>query len=143
MARHANDAHLHHGRGALPLLAAADPTAELRAAGRRDGDRHGHPRRARACAASRCARRDAVADEIMDAILAEMAAKPGDRVAVLVNSLGATPLMELYILNAACRRAPRRGRPDVHTALVGPYCTSLEMAGASITLMHLDEELTR
>jgi dihydroxyacetone kinase-like protein len=84
-----------------------------------------------------------VADEIMDAILAEMNAASGDRVAVLVNSLGATPLMELYILYA--RVAERLGAAGlaVHKALVGPYCTSLDMAGASITVMHLDDELER
>ncbi|KZM51854.1 dihydroxyacetone kinase subunit DhaK [Labrenzia sp. OB1] len=84
---------------------------------------------------------DAVADEIMDAILAEMAAGAGDEVAVLVNSLGSTPLMELYILYA--RVAERLGEAglNIHTSLVGPYCTSMEMAGASITVMHLDSEL--
>ena len=84
-----------------------------------------------------------VADEIMDALLAEMAAPAGAKVAVLVNSLGSTPLMELYILYA--RVAERLGRANlsVHTALVGPYCTSMEMAGASITLMYLDDELTQ
>lgn len=84
-----------------------------------------------------------VTDEIMDALLAEMAAPAGDEVAVLVNSLGSTPLMELYILYA--RVAERLGAAGlkVHRALVGPYCTSMEMAGASITLMHLDDELKR
>lgn len=84
---------------------------------------------------------DAVVDVIMDAILAEMQPARGDRVAVLVNSLGSTPLMELYIVHR--RVAKRLADADLvqHIALVGPYCTSLEMAGASITLMHLDDEL--
>lgn len=86
---------------------------------------------------------DAVVDEIMDAILAEMQARPGDRVAVLVNSLGSTPLMELYILHARVAQRLAEAGLAVHKALVGPYCTSLEMAGASITVMHLDDELTR
>ncbi len=86
---------------------------------------------------------DAVADEIMDAILAEMAAAPGDEVAVLVNSLGATPLMELYILNARVTARLEAAGLTIHTTLVGPYCTSLDMAGASITIMHLDDELKR
>ena len=84
-----------------------------------------------------------VTDEIMDALLAEMKAKPGDRVAVLVNSLGATPLMELYILYARVAERLSQAGLAVQRALVGPYCTSLDMAGASITLMHLDDELTR
>ncbi|PBC06372.1 dihydroxyacetone kinase subunit DhaK [Mesorhizobium sp. WSM3859] len=84
-----------------------------------------------------------VADEIMDAILAEMNAPAGARVAVLVNSLGATPLMELYILNARIAERLKAAGLVVHKTLVGPYCTSLDMAGASITIMHLDDELQR
>ncbi|WP_090874880.1 dihydroxyacetone kinase subunit DhaK [Bauldia litoralis] len=85
---------------------------------------------------------NAVTDEIVDAILGEMNAKAGDSVAVLVNSLGSTPLMELYIMHA--RVAERLAAADIriHSALVGPYCTSMEMAGASISVMHLDDELT-
>ncbi len=86
---------------------------------------------------------DQVTDEIMDALLAEMQAPPGARVAVLVNSLGATPLMELYILHARVAARLAQAQLDVHLALVGPYCTSLDMAGASVTLMHLDDELAR
>jgi dihydroxyacetone kinase-like protein len=86
---------------------------------------------------------DAVVDEIMDAILAEMGAARGERVAVLVNSLGATPLMELYIMNRRVAQRLAEAGLIVHRTLVGPLCTSLEMAGASITLMHLDEELQR
>ncbi len=84
---------------------------------------------------------DAVVDEIMDAIFFEMDAKPGDRVAVLVNSLGSTPLMELYILHRRVAQRIAAAGLKLHSSLVGPYCTSLEMAGASITLMHLDDEL--
>jgi dihydroxyacetone kinase-like protein len=86
---------------------------------------------------------DAVVDEMMDAILAEMSAARGDRVAVLVNSLGATPLMELYIMNRRVAQRLAKAGLIVHRTLVGPLCTSLEMAGASITVMHLDEELQR
>ncbi len=82
-----------------------------------------------------------VADEIMDAILAEMNATSGDDVAVLVNSLGSTPLMELYILYARVAERLDKAGLNIHTSLVGPYCTSLEMAGASITVMRLDDEL--
>jgi dihydroxyacetone kinase-like protein len=86
---------------------------------------------------------DEIADEIIDAILAEMGAAKGDRVAVLVNSLGATPLMELYILNRRVAQRLAEAGLTIHRTLVGPLCTSLEMAGASITVMHLDEELQR
>ena len=84
---------------------------------------------------------DAIVDEIMDAILAEMDAAPGDRVAVLVNGLGATPLMELYILNRRVAQRLAQAGLTTHRTWVGPYCTALEMAGASITIMHLDDEL--
>ena len=86
---------------------------------------------------------DAVTDAIMDALLAEMRAPPGGRVAVLVNSLGATTLMELYILHARVAAGLAQAQLEVHLALVGPSCTSLDMAGASVTLMHLDDELAR
>ncbi len=85
---------------------------------------------------------DAVADEILDRIFAEMPASRGDRVAVLVNSLGSTPLMELYVMNRRVRRRLDAKGIGVHATWVGHYCTSLEMAGASLTLMLLDRELT-
>jgi dihydroxyacetone kinase-like protein len=84
---------------------------------------------------------DAVTDRLMDRILDEMGAAPGDRVAVLVNGLGSTPPMELYILMRRVRQRLDAAELVIHRALVGNYCTSLEMAGASITLMHLDDEL--
>ncbi|MGP1396829.1 MAG: dihydroxyacetone kinase subunit DhaK [Inquilinaceae bacterium] len=85
---------------------------------------------------------DAVTDDLLDRILAELGAGKGDRVALLVNGLGATPLMELYLMH---RRAARRlidAGIAVHKSFVGEYVTSLEMAGASLTLMRLDDELT-
>lgn len=86
---------------------------------------------------------DGIVDEILDRILGEMAAGPGDRVAVLVNSLGATPLMELYIMNRRVQARLGEAGLATHATWVGNYCTSLEMAGASVTVMHLDDELRR
>ncbi|NYT33725.1 dihydroxyacetone kinase subunit DhaK [Rhizobium sp. WYCCWR 11128] len=86
---------------------------------------------------------DAVTDELMDSILREMKADRGDRVAVLVNSLGSTPMMELYIMMRRVKSRLDDAGLILHTSLVGNYCTSLEMAGASITVMHLDDELQR
>ncbi|MFC6490056.1 dihydroxyacetone kinase subunit DhaK [Nitratireductor sp. GCM10026969] len=86
---------------------------------------------------------DEITDRIMDSIFEEMAPQKGDRVAVLVNSLGATPLMELYIMNRRVHQRLKEAGLSAHKTWVGNYCTSLEMAGASITLMHLDDELTR
>lgn len=83
---------------------------------------------------------DAVVDEMLDRLLADQAVTTG-RVSILVNGLGATPLEELFILY---RRAAERLRGDgieIVQPLVGNYVTSMEMAGASITLHILDEEL--
>jgi dihydroxyacetone kinase-like protein len=71
-----------------------------------------------------------------------MAAGSGDRVAVLVNGLGSTPLMELYIMNRRVRQRLDAAGLEIHATWVGNWCTSLEMTGASVTCMHLDEELT-
>jgi len=86
-------------------------------------------------------RADVIVDEMLDRLLAEKPERSGNRVSILVNSLGATPLEELFILY-------RRAREKLETAglenvmpLVGPYVTSLEMAGASISLCFLDDEL--
>jgi dihydroxyacetone kinase-like protein len=86
---------------------------------------------------------DAVTDQLVDRIFAEMKPKRGERIAVLVNSLGATPLMELYIMMRRVRARLDDAGATLHTSLVGPYCTSLEMAGASVTMMRLDDELAR
>lgn len=84
---------------------------------------------------------DQVVDDMVDRILAEMAPSRGDKVAVLVNSLGSTPLMELYIMNKRVAERLADIGVETHATWVGNYCTSLEMAGASITLHHLDGEL--
>jgi len=84
---------------------------------------------------------DAIVDDILDRIFAEMSPSRGDRVAVLVNSLGSTPPMELYIMNRRVAQRLSDIGVNTHATWVGGYCTSLEMAGASITLHHLDGEL--
>lgn len=86
---------------------------------------------------------DQVTDALLDRILDEMSPSKGDRVAVLVNSLGATSLMELYLLNRRVKQRLDDIGVEIYSNWVGPYCTSLEMAGASITLHHLDDELTQ
>ena len=86
---------------------------------------------------------DGIATELMTAILGDLPYTTGDEVAVLVNGLGATPKEELYLLyrRAAAILAQRGIR--VYRAWVGEYATSLEMAGASISLLRLDDELRR
>lgn len=85
---------------------------------------------------------DEATDLIIDRILGEMQPQGGDRVALLVNSLGSTPKMELYIINRRIRQRLRARGVEVHRTLVGHYYTSLDMVGVSITALHLDEELT-
>lgn len=86
---------------------------------------------------------DALADEMLDHLLPELELTRGSRVAVLVNSLGATPHEELYILyRRVAQVLDAKGVVPV-MPLVGRYATSMEMAGASLTLMPLDGELER
>jgi dihydroxyacetone kinase len=84
---------------------------------------------------------DAVADRLMTAILDELDPPAGSRVAVLVNGLGATPLEELYVLYGRVQRILADRDVTIASKLVGEYATSLEMAGASITVTLLDDEL--
>jgi dihydroxyacetone kinase-like protein len=86
---------------------------------------------------------DALTDEMLDRLLAEAPDDADGRIAVLVNSLGATPLEELFIVYRRARQVLEGRGLRIVLPLVGPYVTSLEMAGASISLMHLDDELER
>ncbi|MEQ4921960.1 dihydroxyacetone kinase subunit DhaK [Proteus hauseri] len=84
---------------------------------------------------------DDIAQEMFERLQTELSLKSGDKVSVLVNSLGATPLEELYILyNKVAQFINQLGVIIVHP-LVGRYATSMEMAGASLTLCKLDNEL--
>jgi len=84
---------------------------------------------------------DEVADRLLSAISDDLALASGDRVAVLVNGLGATPLEELYVIYRHLAKDLSAKGVTVHRQYIGEYATSLEMAGASITLMRLDDEL--
>ena len=98
---------------------------------------HGEPGRRR----DKLKPSDAILDEMFDAIAQDLPFKSGDRVAVMINGLGGTPISELYVLY---RRAAQRCKEAGYTIVrnyVGEYCTSLEMAGASLTLLRLDAEL--
>ncbi len=86
---------------------------------------------------------DKIADEMLDRLVADMPPGAGDRVSVLVNSLGATPPEELYILYRRIAKRLDDMKVTVTRPLVGRYATSMEMTGASLTLCHLDEELER
>ncbi|MFB7653661.1 MULTISPECIES: dihydroxyacetone kinase subunit DhaK [unclassified Streptomyces] len=80
-----------------------------------------------------------IAEAAVDAVLTDLA--PRNPVLVLVNGMGATPLLELYGFNAEVQRILRGRGVAVARTLVGNYVTSLDMAGASVTLCEIDEEL--
>ena len=84
---------------------------------------------------------DAIAEEMMDRVLADINIGSGDRVSVLVNSLGATPHEELYILYRIVQARLQAVGAEIVMPLVGRYATSMEMTGVSFTLCKLDEEL--
>lgn len=86
---------------------------------------------------------DALVDEMVDRLLADPVADAGTRVSVLVNSLGATPLEELFILYRRLSARLDAAGIEIVVPLVGRYTTSMEMAGASISLCFLDPEIER
>ncbi len=86
---------------------------------------------------------DEVATRITRALLDDIDHAPGERMAVMVNGLGATPPEDLYILYRKVHMILGEAGIVVHRAYVGEYATSMEMAGASITLFKLDDELTK
>lgn len=87
------------------------------------------------------------ADEVVDRLIAQLCAdfsyQPGDEVCLLINNLGASTYMELFIASRRAHAKLAERGIIVHDTLVGNYCTSQEMSGYSITLMKLDEELKK
>jgi len=85
---------------------------------------------------------DQIAARMTEAILADLQPAAGDTLAVMVNGLGATPPEELYILYRKVYAILTDRGLKIHRAYVGEFATSMEMAGASLTFMRLDDELT-
>ena len=84
---------------------------------------------------------DEITETIMDAILNDGPYFEGDEVSVLVNGLGATPLEELYIAFRKVADILKDKAIKIYRSYVGEYATSMEMAGMSITIMKLDDQL--
>jgi dihydroxyacetone kinase-like protein len=84
---------------------------------------------------------DALVEQMMDKILADLPFQSGDEVALLINDLGSTTMMELLIVNRKVRQILRAKNIAVHDTAIGSYCTCQEMAGFSISMLKLDEEL--
>ncbi|SHE73546.1 dihydroxyacetone kinase DhaK subunit [Thermoanaerobacter uzonensis DSM 18761] len=84
---------------------------------------------------------DEIVEHLMEKIINDLPYKENDEVAVMINGLGATPLMELYVANRKVTEILESKKIKVYKTYVGEFMTSLEMSGFSITLLKLDEEL--
>ncbi len=100
---------------------------------------HGEPGRRRVALAPA----DEIAASMMEAILGDLQPKTGAPALLFVNGFGATPLMELYLMYDAARRICEGRKITIARSLVGNYTTSLDMAGCSITLTQMDDELIK
>jgi dihydroxyacetone kinase-like protein len=100
---------------------------------------HGEPGRTR----MKIKPADEIVELLMEPILSDLPFRSGDNVLLFVNGLGGTPLIELYIVYRKAAELARKAGLKITRNLVGSYITSLEMAGTSITLLRLDDHLTR
>ncbi|MCU1584543.1 MAG: dihydroxyacetone kinase [Microbacteriaceae bacterium] len=98
---------------------------------------HGEPGRRRA----KIEPADALVDELLEPVLADLPYESGDRVALMINGLGGTPISELYIAYRHAHKVLTERGITVARSYVGEYCTSLDMAGVSVTLVKLDDEI--
>jgi dihydroxyacetone kinase-like protein len=99
---------------------------------------HGEPGRRRV----KLAQADEIAAEMTHAVLEELGLKAGSPCLLFVNGFGGTPLMELYLMVNSVRKILAGKGIIVARSLTGSYVTSLEMAGCSITITALDDEIT-
>jgi len=100
---------------------------------------HGEPGRRRA----KWMPADEIVDELLGAVVPDLPFSSGDRVALMINGLGGTPISELYLLYGIAHQKLAAQGITVARSYVGEYCTSLDMAGASLTLVKLDDEIDR
>lgn len=84
-----------------------------------------------------------IVDMLVTPIIADLGLKAGERVLAFVNGMGGSPLIELYVVANELAKMLRRHDLLLARSLVGNYITSLEMAGCSITLLRLDDEMIR
>ncbi len=100
---------------------------------------HGEPGRRRAA----MKRANDIVDELLEAVVSDLPYQSGDRVALMINGLGGTPISELYLLYGRAHQQLVDLGITIGRSYVGEYCTSLDMAGASLTLVKLDDEIER
>jgi dihydroxyacetone kinase-like protein len=98
---------------------------------------HGEPGRSR----EKLRSANEILDTMLEAVVSDLPYESGDEVALMINGLGGTPISELYLLYGHAHEALAGRGINVARNYVGEYCTSLDMAGASVTLVKLDDEL--
>ncbi|HLF27328.1 MAG TPA: dihydroxyacetone kinase subunit DhaK [Anaerolineae bacterium] len=98
---------------------------------------HGEPGRKRV----KIAAANEIVDELLEAVASDLPYKSGDDVALMINGMGGTPISELYLLYGYAHEQVAKRGMKIKRNYVGEYCTSLEMAGFSLTLVKLDPEL--
>jgi dihydroxyacetone kinase-like protein len=142
LARKVND----HGRSmgmaltSCTVPAAGKPTFELGEDEMEIGiGIHGEPGRRRV----KLAPAAEITEMLATPVIEDLGLKAGERVLAFINGMGGTPLIELYIVANELSKILRGRDITIARSLVGSYITSLEMAGCSITLLQLDDELTR
>lgn len=99
---------------------------------------HGEPGRRR----EKLADANTIVDELVEAVVTDLPYQQGDNVALMINGLGGTPISELYLAYGRAHEQLANRGITVGRSYVGEYCTSLDMAGASVTLVRLDDEIT-
>ncbi|ACZ29122.1 dihydroxyacetone kinase, DhaK subunit [Xylanimonas cellulosilytica DSM 15894] len=100
---------------------------------------HGEPGRRR----GRLGTADEMLAEILEPVVKDLPFSSGDRVALMINGLGGTPISELYLLYGRAHQQLTDRGIEIGRSYVGEYCTSLDMAGASLTLVRVDDEIER
>ena len=98
---------------------------------------HGEPGRSR----EKVTDANGIVDKLLTPIVEDLPFSSGDEVALMINGLGGTPISELYLLYGIAHQRLADQGITVGRSYVGEYCTSLEMAGASITLVRLDDQI--
>jgi phosphoenolpyruvate---glycerone phosphotransferase subunit DhaK len=98
---------------------------------------HGEPGRSR----EKLASANEIIDQMLEAVRSDLPYESGDNVALMINGLGGTPISELYLLYGRAHQVLTDQGINVRRNYVGEYCTSLDMAGASVTLVRLDDEI--
>jgi dihydroxyacetone kinase-like protein len=99
---------------------------------------HGEPGRRR----EKMKQANEIVDELVEATASDLPFQRGDDVALMINGLGGTPISELYLLYRRAHEQLAERGITVGRSYVNEYCTSLDMAGASLTLVRLDDEIT-